>query len=42
MIAAHKDLLDNADRIDDPARYKAVFAFARDVRALQEQLRDAF
>ena len=42
MIAAHRDLLENADRIDDPARYKAIFSFARDVRALQEQLRDAF
>jgi hypothetical protein len=42
MIAAHKDLLENADRLDDPARYKEIFAFARDVRALQEQLRDAF
>jgi hypothetical protein len=42
MIQAHKDLRDNADSLDDRARLKAVAGFAKEVRGLEVQLRNAF
>ena len=42
MIASHKDLIDNVDKIGDKERFKAIFAFAKEVRSLNDQLKKAF